>query len=343
MTPARYLSPLEAAHRLGVSAKALRLYEQRGFVSPLRTEAGWRAYGPEAMARLGEVVALRSLGFSLAHIGRLLAGDDRGLEQALALHQGNLEAQLQRLSGAVAKVRSIRTDLAQGKAAAIGDLVRLVEPAGTPAVEFELPWPWGGERFALRSLLPITYIIGPLGSGKTRLAQRLAEALPGASFLGLDRLEHDAMAARSALETDTALKTRVEQALAWLVDEGAEPSHALLALLAGIENEAASVVVVDMVEQNLSQPTQEALSAYLRRRGREGKPLFLMTRSSAILDLSAVGKDEAIILCPANHSPPIEVLPHAGAPGYETVASCLASPEVRARTAGVIAMKPEVA
>jgi len=41
----------------------------------------------------------------------------------------------------------------------------------------------------------MNYIIGPLGSGKTRLARRLAETLPDAVFLGLDRLEHGSAAA----------------------------------------------------------------------------------------------------------------------------------------------------
>ena len=45
----------------------------------------------------------------------------------------------------------------------------------------------------------------------------------------------------------------------------------------------------------------------------------------ARLDLAAIGPDEAIILCPANHSPPVLVPPYPGAPGYETVASCLAT------------------
>jgi len=48
----RYLSPTEAAKRLGISVKALRLYEQRRLVAPLRTSADWRTYGPEQMARL---------------------------------------------------------------------------------------------------------------------------------------------------------------------------------------------------------------------------------------------------------------------------------------------------
>lgn len=72
-------------------------------------------------------------------------------------------------------------------------------------------------------------------------------------------------------------------------------------------------------------------------------PLLLLTRSCAILDLAAVGPNEVILFCPANHSPPIRVIPYPGAPGYESVATCLASPEVHARTQGVIAWRPEVA
>ena len=37
---APFLNPSEAARRLGVTTKALRLYEQRGLVSPARTSAG---------------------------------------------------------------------------------------------------------------------------------------------------------------------------------------------------------------------------------------------------------------------------------------------------------------
>jgi hypothetical protein len=110
--------------------------------------------------------------------------------------------------------------------------------------------------------------------------------------------------------------------------------------MAGLEADGPSILVVDMVEQGLDQKTQEVLIAHLRRRGRASRPLFLMTRSSAILDLAQVGSHEAIILCPANHSPPVYVAPCPGAPGYEAVATCLASPDVRARTQGVVAWRP---
>ena len=120
-------------------------------------------------------------------------------------------------------------------------------------------------------------------------------------------------------------------------------SAALTVLLAGLEANGPAVLVIDMVEQGLDGATQEALIAYLRRRGPGGRPLFLLTRSSSILDLAAVGTNEAIIFCPANHSPPTLVAAHPGAPGYEAVATCLASPEVRARTEGIIALRPQVA
>jgi DNA-binding transcriptional MerR regulator len=341
--PAQFLNPSAAAQRLGVSAKALRLYEQRGLVAPRRTAAGWRVYGPDEMTRAAEIVALRALGLSLSQIARVLADDPQGLEPALAAHQAILESRIYELASVVEKVRNLRAGLVRGKSPTARELARLFEPTAELSVAFDLPWPWGGERFELRDVRSLNYIIGPLGSGKTRLAKCLAETLPNAVFLGVDRLEQGGAAARAQLNADPALKARVDQTLAWLVEDGAAVSQALVALLVGLEFEGAAFVVVDMVEQGLDQATQEALIAHLRRRGPGERPLFLLTRSCAILDLAAVGADETIILCPANHSPPTRVAPYPGAPGYEAVATCLASPEVRARTEGVIAWRPQVA
>jgi DNA-binding transcriptional MerR regulator len=77
---ARFLSPSEAARRLGISTKALRLYEQRGLIAPGRTSAGWRAYGPAEIARATDIVELRALGLSLSEVVRILAGDAQTLD-----------------------------------------------------------------------------------------------------------------------------------------------------------------------------------------------------------------------------------------------------------------------
>ena len=339
---AQFLSPSEAARRLGVSVKALRLYEQRGLIAPARTAAGWRAYGPDEMARVAEIVALRELGLNLSQVARVLGGHSESLEPALAAHQTALEGRVHQLVDAVDKVRRLRSDLAGGRAPAACELADLLRPASNFNVVFDLPWPWGGERFELHDVRSLNYIIGPLGSGKTQLAKRIAETVPGAAFLGLDRLVHGD-AAGALLDRDPALKSRVEATLAWLVEDGATASDDLICLLAGLEAEGPTVLVIDMLEQGLDKVTQEALIASLRRRGSQCRPLFFLTRSSSILDLDAVGDDESIILCPANHSPPTNVRPYPGFPGFEAVATCLASPEVRARTEGVIAWRPQVA
>jgi DNA-binding transcriptional MerR regulator len=339
----RYLSPSEAASRLGVSTKALRLYEQRGLVAPARTAAGWRAYGPDQMARAAEVVALRALGLSLAQVARALGGEPEALQTALTAHQATLEARIRELTGAIEKVRGLQADVARGEAPASGEVARLLKATTGPSVTLELPWPWGGEHIEL-DIAPLNYIVGPLGCGKTRLALRLAETLPNAAFLDLERAAEGGAAARARLDADAGLKTRVDQTLAWLAGEGAVVSDALVALIAGLECEGPAFLLVDLVEQGLDEATQEAVGAYLRHSARRGqRPLFVMTRSTAILDLSAVGADEAIILCPANHSPPTRVLPYPGAPGYEAVATCLASPAVRARTEGMISWRPSAA
>ncbi|RQR47407.1 MerR family transcriptional regulator [Burkholderia sp. Bp9140] len=327
------LSASAAAARLGVSVKALRLYERHGLVAPERTPAGYRVYDPDDLARAADVVALRALGLSLAQVANVLDGDPCSLDEALASHEAALDHGIQDLVRKLDRVRAIRAGLARGRMPADGELTRLLGDSGA-GVAFNLPWPWGGEWFEFRDIRPLNYIIGSLGSGKTRLAMRLADALPGAVFVGLDRLESDGVAASAALRADPALNTRVERTTASLADAGATHSPALTALLACLESNGPRALVVDMIEQDLDRPTQQALITWLRARAAAGaRPLFLMTRSSAILDLSAVGPDEAIILCPANHSPPSRVASYRGAPGYEAVAMCLASPEIRERAA----------
>ena len=179
---AQFLNPSEAAKRLGISTKALRLYEQRGLVAPVRTAAGWRTYGPAEMTRAAEIAALRTLGLSLAQVARVLRGDQQCLELALAAHQATLEGRVRQLADTVEKVRCVRTDLARGQAPATGELMGLLRPAAEVSIAFDLPWPWGGEKFELRDIRPLNYIIGPLGSGKTRLAHTIAGTLPEATL-----------------------------------------------------------------------------------------------------------------------------------------------------------------
>lgn len=204
--------------------------------------------------------------------------------------------------------------------------------SGSERVAFDLPWPWAGDSFELRGIRRLTYIIGPLGSGKTRLAFAIAERLPDTALIGLERLADHGAHARRRMRADAALRARVNQVMAHLAAAGAQRSAPLISLLVELESAGPTHRVVDMVEQGLDRATQQALMAHLRRRGPESDSLFLLTRSSAILDLSVVGPHETLILCPANHGAPRLVAPHPGAPGYEAIATCLGTPEMRTRS-----------
>jgi DNA-binding transcriptional MerR regulator len=121
----RYLSAAEAAKALGVSTRALRLYEARGLVRPMRSAAGWRAYGPEALARLHQILALKRLGLSLAEVGQLLKGRLGRLEAVLQLQEETLAARQAETLRALELVRRARARLAAGQALSVDDLTTL--------------------------------------------------------------------------------------------------------------------------------------------------------------------------------------------------------------------------
>ena len=120
-----YLRSAQVARRLGVSAKALRLYEAHGLVQAERTAAGWRVYGPRQIARLHHVIALKSFGFSLARIADLLSGGPADLDSFLELHEQVLRREADRIGHALRLLSAARVKLADSGALSSDDLMEL--------------------------------------------------------------------------------------------------------------------------------------------------------------------------------------------------------------------------
>lgn len=105
--------------------KALRLYEAHGLIRAERTPAGWRVYGPEQIARLHRIVALKSFGFPLGRIAELLSGGIPDLAMFLELHEGLLRQEAKRIQRALRLLSAARASLAERGSLSSDDLMHL--------------------------------------------------------------------------------------------------------------------------------------------------------------------------------------------------------------------------
>ena len=66
----------EIADFFGVSRKAMRLYEKKGIIKPVKVDAanGYRYYSAEQLQQLNALLELKALGFSLDEIKMIIEG-----------------------------------------------------------------------------------------------------------------------------------------------------------------------------------------------------------------------------------------------------------------------------
>jgi MerR family transcriptional regulator/heat shock protein HspR len=71
--PDRALFSISVASEVtGVNQQMLRVYEERGLVTPHRTAGGTRRYSSSELERIREIDALVKTGINLAGVGRVL-------------------------------------------------------------------------------------------------------------------------------------------------------------------------------------------------------------------------------------------------------------------------------
>lgn len=69
-----------AAELSGVGEQSLRLYEQRGLLTPARTAGGTRRYSEDDLTRLQRITDLLAAGVNVTGIGHILDLQDRNSE-----------------------------------------------------------------------------------------------------------------------------------------------------------------------------------------------------------------------------------------------------------------------
>jgi DNA-binding transcriptional MerR regulator len=131
----------ETARRLGLTVRALRIYESYGLVRPRRTAAGWRIFVAEDVARLHQVIALKRLGLKLSQIALLMKGAAVDLDTILEVQEQVLLRHRRQAERALALVRRARKELAQGRPLAMDDLIALTKETAmadfAPTPEFQ--------------------------------------------------------------------------------------------------------------------------------------------------------------------------------------------------------------
>ncbi|HWE45494.1 MAG TPA: MerR family transcriptional regulator [Caulobacteraceae bacterium] len=196
----------DAAQRLGVTVRALRVYERHGLVRPGRTAAGWRVYGPDEFARLHQVIALKRLGLSLKRIGEMLSNKAVGLDEVLALQEAALSAQKQTTDRALELVRRARLRLSRGETLPTDDLVNLTKETVMsdfkPSPEFEALIDKHVDRDRVKDLHPGTWTAEDQARVGAEWAALMSEA---------DRLKDGDPSSPQALDLARRWRAQVQQ------------------------------------------------------------------------------------------------------------------------------------
>lgn len=91
---------------LGLSRANIRFYEDKGLLSPDRSENRYREYDDTDIERLKKIIILRKMGVSIDAIGELFEGKAE-LSAVLQKQSNELKAEIDRLSGALALCDSL--------------------------------------------------------------------------------------------------------------------------------------------------------------------------------------------------------------------------------------------
>lgn len=117
----------EVVRRTGLTSRALRFYEARGLIAPLRTQSGRRWFGPGELERIHHIVALKKAGLSLGDIKRLFDRKPVDLASLLSAQRDRLSAQADDIANAITLIDSALSRIGRGEpldAATLCSLIR---------------------------------------------------------------------------------------------------------------------------------------------------------------------------------------------------------------------------
>lgn len=111
----RPLDIREVVRATGLTSRALRFYEARGLVSPLRTFSGQRLYGAGELERINQIMALKRAGLTLAQIGALTRDRQLDLGALIDAQLATLDAKRIELEEARVLLLTVKSRIDRGE------------------------------------------------------------------------------------------------------------------------------------------------------------------------------------------------------------------------------------
>ena len=105
----------DVARRTGLTSRALRFYEARGLLKPLRTYSGRRLYGRGELERIQQILALKRAGLSLAQIGRLTEHGAPDLKALIEVQLKTIEERRAELDETKALLLNVKSRIDRGE------------------------------------------------------------------------------------------------------------------------------------------------------------------------------------------------------------------------------------
>lgn len=118
----------ELARRSGMTVRTLHHYDAIGLLTPsARSDAGYRLYNRDDIARLHQIQAMRQLDLSLADIGALLARPDASLSAVIEQQIAALTRQIDRAIDLRDRLHRLRGQLMTGEEPDLADWLTTLE------------------------------------------------------------------------------------------------------------------------------------------------------------------------------------------------------------------------
>lgn len=117
----------DVARRTGLTARALRFYEARGLVKPLRSASGRRFYGPAELARVHQIVTLKRAGLTLAQIERYAREGPPSLARIVAAQLAALATQAEEIAAARALLLTVQSRIERSEPIDVATLCSLIQ------------------------------------------------------------------------------------------------------------------------------------------------------------------------------------------------------------------------